>query len=181
VAAGFSEMSKHGKDLNEQEELPLSRAAQYLLEECRMVLPGMQALFGFQLIVVFSPTFSEKLNQAEHLIHFFAMTLTAIAVALIMTPAALHRAIGSRLVTSRLVQTSASLLYWSMPCLALSICLEFYLIGRVVIGAWWVVFIAAALLCVFITCWFIVPRYHRVVSEVSTRKVQNANLRSDPD
>lgn len=37
-----------------QEELPLSQAAQHLLEECRMVLPGIQALFGFQLIAVFN-------------------------------------------------------------------------------------------------------------------------------
>ena len=95
---------------DEQEELPLSRAAQYLLEECRMVLPGMQALFGFQLIVVFSPGFAEKLNQTEHLIHFFAIMLVTVAIALIMTPAALHRAVGSRLVTARLLALSATLL-----------------------------------------------------------------------
>jgi len=39
------------------EDLPLSKAAQLLLEECRMVLPGIQALFGFQLIVVFNSRF----------------------------------------------------------------------------------------------------------------------------
>lgn len=30
------------------EALPLSEAVTHLLEECRMVLPGIQALFGFQ-------------------------------------------------------------------------------------------------------------------------------------
>jgi hypothetical protein len=30
-----------------KEELPLAEAVTYLLEECRMVLPGLQALFGF--------------------------------------------------------------------------------------------------------------------------------------
>ena len=159
--------SRKPRYLDDQEELPLSRAAQYLLEECRMVLPGLQALFGFQLIVVFSPGFSEKLNRTEHLIHFFAMTLVAIAVALIMTPAALHRAVGSRLVTARLVALSATLLYWSMPCLALAICLDFYLIARVIFGGWWVVFIAVALGAVFATLWFVVPRFHRSVREVS--------------
>jgi len=38
----------------EKEELPLRLAAEYLIEECRMVLPGIQALFGFQLIAVFN-------------------------------------------------------------------------------------------------------------------------------
>ena len=45
--------------------MPLSMAAQYLLEECRMVLPGIQALFGFQLIAVFSPGFAQKLTLAD--------------------------------------------------------------------------------------------------------------------
>ena len=40
-----------------QEELTLSEAAKYLLDECRMVLPGIQALFGFQLIAVFNSAF----------------------------------------------------------------------------------------------------------------------------
>jgi len=157
---------------DEQEELPLSRAAQYLLEECRMVLPGMQALFGFQLIVVFSPGFAEKLNQTEHLIHFFAIMLVTVAIALIMTPAALHRAVGSRLVTARLLALSATLLYWSMPCLALAICLDFYLVARAVLGGWWVVFIAAALLGVFITMWFILPRFHRATKNTSPGEKQ---------
>ena len=41
-----------------REELPLSKAAEYLLEECRMVLPGIQALFGFQLVAVFNSAWS---------------------------------------------------------------------------------------------------------------------------
>jgi hypothetical protein len=31
-----------------KEELSLDSAARHILEECRMVLPGIQALFGFQ-------------------------------------------------------------------------------------------------------------------------------------
>lgn len=83
----------------QSEELSLSKAAQYLLEECRMVLPGIQALFGFQLVAVFSQGFSEKLTRPEQVVHFVAITLIAIAVAIIMTPAALHRGTGSRKVT----------------------------------------------------------------------------------
>ena len=49
----------------EREELSLSKAAEYLLEECRMVLPGIQALFGFQLVAVFNQSFGEKLSSGE--------------------------------------------------------------------------------------------------------------------
>ncbi len=52
----------------EMEKLPLSQAAMMLIEECRMILPGIQALFGFQLIVVFNSTFAEKLSPIEPLV-----------------------------------------------------------------------------------------------------------------
>jgi hypothetical protein len=39
------------------------------IEEARMVLPGIQALFGFQLIAVFNERFKE-LTKDEQLIHF---------------------------------------------------------------------------------------------------------------
>ena len=35
-----------------RQELSLNDAATHVLEECRTVVPGMQALFGFQLIAV---------------------------------------------------------------------------------------------------------------------------------
>lgn len=60
------------------------------VEEARMVLPGIQALFGFQLIAVFNERFIE-LTEDEQFIHFSATVLVTIAIALIMTPAAYHR------------------------------------------------------------------------------------------
>jgi hypothetical protein len=60
------------------------------IEEARIVLPGIQALFGFQLIAVFNQRFKE-LTEDERLIHFSATLLVTIAIALIMTPAAYHR------------------------------------------------------------------------------------------
>src|SRR6266481_2681346 len=55
------------------EKLPLSKAAEYLLDECRMVLPGIQALFGFQLIAVFNARFEEKLSFSELRLHLLAI------------------------------------------------------------------------------------------------------------
>ena len=56
------------------------------IEEARMVLlPGIQALFGFQLIAVFIERFKE-LTEDEQLIHFSATVLVTIAIVLIMTP-----------------------------------------------------------------------------------------------
>src|SRR5689334_5869924 len=45
--------------------LSLDEAASHLLEECRTIVPGVQAVFGFQLIAVFNQGFGEKLAPAE--------------------------------------------------------------------------------------------------------------------
>ena len=89
---GAAAMAK-AREHEEKEELSLSKAAEYLLEECRMVLPGIQALFGFQLIALFNQGFGEKLSHAQQLLHLVAIILTTLAMALVMTPAALLAAV----------------------------------------------------------------------------------------
>lgn len=126
-----------------------------------MVLPGMQALFGFQLISVFNQTFSEKLAQSEQLLHLLALGLVAVAVALVMTPAAIHRRTGSLKVTKKFVESSARLLLWSMFPLLMGICIDFYLIARLItksVPA--AVVIALFVLAVFVLLWFVFPRGH---------------------
>jgi antibiotic biosynthesis monooxygenase (ABM) superfamily enzyme len=55
-----------------------------------MVLPGAQALFGFQLIAVFSQRF-EALSEHQQILHLTALFPVAVAIALVMTPAIYHR------------------------------------------------------------------------------------------
>jgi len=62
------------------------------IEEARMVLPGIQALFGFQLIAVFNTRFHD-FGSLEQILHLVALLLVAFAIALIMTPAAYQIAI----------------------------------------------------------------------------------------
>jgi Family of unknown function (DUF6328) len=155
---GRKQLADEG-DANEErrEQVPLSRAAQYLLEECRMVLPGIQALFGFQLIAVFSPGFAQKLTLAEQRLHLVAIALLAIAVALIMAPAAYHRQRGPQEVTRTFIHLATRLLLWSMVPLALSICIEFYLVGRVIEDGAIVPLGAGFLFAVFVGLWFVLP------------------------
>src|SRR5215831_6820754 len=96
------------------EELSVSEAAKYLLDECRMVLPGIQALFGFQLIAVFNSAFHERLSQSDQYVHLIATALVACAIALIMAPAALHRRIGPHHVYESFLYTLSRLLLASM-------------------------------------------------------------------
>jgi Family of unknown function (DUF6328) len=142
------------------EKLPLAKSTEMLLDECRMVLPGIQALFGFQLIAVFNEGFSEKLGPVERDIHLLATGLVAIAVALIMAPAALHRQTGARHVSEAFIGTSSRLLLCSMLPLALGITLDFYLVARIILESSWSAILAAVLLLVFIGLWFGLPRLY---------------------
>jgi Family of unknown function (DUF6328) len=145
----------------EQEKVPLSKAAQYLVEECRMVLPGIQALFGFQLTAVFNQGFSEKLTSSEQRLHFLAITLLAIAIALIMTPAAYHRQTGPRHVTSKFIRIASNLLLASMAPLALSICIDFYLVGHIITKSTFIALLATGLFAFIVALWFVLPRVQK--------------------
>jgi DMSO reductase anchor subunit len=143
----------------ERQELSLNDAATHVLEECRTVVPGMQALFGFQLIAVFSATFEQQLSPGERFLHLAAIVLVTIAIALVMAPAALHRQTEPFAVSRRLVTISSRLLMASMVPLAIGICLDVYVIARIIAGSRAVAGVVAGfLLVVFLVFWLLMPR-----------------------
>jgi len=151
-------MNQKSSPRTEKEELPLSQAADVLLSEARMVLPGIQALFGFQLIAVFNSTFSEKLSAAEQRLHLLAIILVAISIVIIMTPAAYHRQTGTRTVTQQFIDISTRLMLLSVIPLAISICIEVYLISRLILNDVGVsLVITVGLFVLFVIMWFILP------------------------
>jgi|SRR5215470_333930 len=79
-----------------------------------------------------SPGFDQKLGLAEQRLHLLALGLVAVAVALVMTPAAYHRQTGGREITERFVAVSTRLLLYSMLPLAVGIAVDFALIVGVV-------------------------------------------------
>jgi hypothetical protein len=62
----------------------------YVLTEARVMLPGAQALLGFQLLVPLMKSF-ETLPETTRMVHFFALMLVTAVVVLLITPAAIHR------------------------------------------------------------------------------------------
>jgi len=121
------------------------------IEEARMVLPGMQALFGFQLIAVFNERF-KKLTENERFIHFSATVLVTIAIALIMTPAAYAT------ISKFFVWLTSWLIAAAMVPLMLGLTLKVYLLGLLVIGdPKTSLAVSTALLAVFSLLWFVFP------------------------
>ena len=139
------------------QRLSLCEAADMLLNECRMVLPGIQALFGFQLVAVFSERFAD-LSRSDQMMHLWATGLVVVAIAMIMTPAAYHRQAGVRHVSLRFVHVCTNLLVGSMLPLALAICLEFYIVADVLWGEGPIGLLSVGMLLVFIALWGVLPR-----------------------
>lgn len=140
------------------EEMDLSKAAEVLVDECRMILPGIQTLLGFQLIAVFNSTFTEKLSTFEQRLHLLAIGLIGMAIIIIMTPAAYHRQTNPRDVSQGFIDLATRLLLFSMPLLALSISMEVYLISHIILqDTLFSLLIALGLLTVFIILWFVLP------------------------
>jgi len=155
----------------ERQELSLNEAATHVLEECRTVVPGIQALFGFQLIAVFSAAFGEQLSSTERTMHLAAIVLLTIAIVLVMAPAALHRQTEPEAISRRFITISSRLLMASMVPLAVGICLDVYVVARVIVGSRWVAGIVAVFLFgVFIVFWLLLPRaVRRWRSAISAR------------
>jgi hydrogenase-4 membrane subunit HyfE len=142
-----------------KEQISLDSAAAHLLEECRMVLPGIQALFGFQLIAVFNQRFDEKLSHAGQMVHLVALVLTTLSMALVMTPAALHRQAEPREVSERFLWMASNMVLAGMVPLALAVGLDAYVVASVVLeNDGLAAVLAIALVAVFAFLWLVLPR-----------------------
>jgi hypothetical protein len=141
------------------ERQPLADITKQILEECRMVLPGIQALFGFQLVAVFNKPFWDMLTDVDRYLHLAAMLGVAVSVALVMAPAAYHRQCHLDTLTRRFIMVSSRLLLLAMIPLLAGICIDSYLIASMILkhrAA--AVAVAVALGVVFVFLWFILPR-----------------------
>jgi hypothetical protein len=74
----------------EHTSTPLKSRIEQMLTEARVIIPGAQALLGFQLIAVLTKAFTE-LPPVFKYVHVVGLSAVALSVTLLMTPAALHR------------------------------------------------------------------------------------------
>jgi hypothetical protein len=140
-------------------ELPLDKAASLVLDESRMIMPGIQALFGFQLVVVFSTTFTEKLSPFEQRLHLIAILLVVIATMIILTQAMYHRQTSEKEVAEEFIRVASRLLLLSMLPIVGSISIEVYLISRVILNnVPWALLFTLIVFSLFLLLWLGLPR-----------------------
>jgi hypothetical protein len=104
----------------QQPKTALHDKIEQMLTESRVILPGAQALLGFQLIVTMTNEFDE-LPPAVRVVHLVALMSLALAIILLIAPAAIHRlsfagrddprlqSIGSVLITMALLPLACAI------------------------------------------------------------------------
>jgi uncharacterized membrane protein YidH (DUF202 family) len=140
---------------NEQKE-SLEKQINRLEQEARMVLPGIQAIFGFQLIAVFNNGFTSLKPDHQHF-HFVAVIMIAISVCLIMTPAAWHRHVEEDIITRKFLRLSSRFIKYAMFFLSVGMCIDIFIIGEVIFHSALPAFVSLILFSIFMFGWFIFP------------------------
>jgi uncharacterized protein DUF6328 len=109
-----------------QEHLPpLDVRVEQMLTEARVLIPGAQALFGFQLAVMLTETFGE-LAQSAKIVHTAALCCIVLVVILLMAPAAFHRIAYGGENTEAFYRLGSCLIVVAALPLALGITLDLY-------------------------------------------------------
>ena len=82
---GFSLRRKNRKRaMQEEKPTPLTTKIEQMLTEARVILPGAQALLGFQLTVTLTRAFGQ-LSDSLKLFHVASLCCVAVAIILLMT------------------------------------------------------------------------------------------------
>jgi hypothetical protein len=117
---GAREREQTMRHQEQREHTPLHQKIDHMLTEARVILPGAQAMLGFQLAIVLTHAF-EQLPPELRFVHAASLGLVAVAVILLMAPAAYHRIVfagedspdmhrvGSMLVTAATVPLAAGI------------------------------------------------------------------------
>lgn len=96
-----------------------------------MILPGAQALLGFQFIAMMSQQFT-KLPDSSKLAHISSLAAIALATMMLMTPAAYHRIVENGESTERFRRFATRTILLAMVPLALGLCGDFFVVVRIV-------------------------------------------------
>jgi hypothetical protein len=129
-------------------------------QEARMVLPGIQALFGFQLIAVFNRPFYD-LAPSDRLLHLVALVLIAISAGLIMAPASYRRLAEPTRITRHWIGLAARAITWAMAALMVGIGIDVYLVTVLIVGRTPIAGAAGIAVGALLAClWFALPWLH---------------------
>jgi hypothetical protein len=106
---------------------PIDVCIDRMLTEARVILPGVQALLGFQLSIALTTVF-ETLPSSSKTLHAIALGAICLAMILLMTPAAYHRLVGDGDHTEDVLRVGSRLVTAATVPLAVGLSLDAYVV-----------------------------------------------------
>ena len=145
------------RESDEPQDPGLHEKIDQMLTEARVILPGAQALLGFQLAIVLSTAF-EKLPAAMKSLHGAALLLVAVSIVLLMAPAAYHRLVYDGEDSEGFFRTGSRFVTLSTLPLALGLPADVYVVStRIFVSDVAAGITAAAVLALLIGLWHALP------------------------
>jgi hypothetical protein len=149
------------KDDGQGAKTKLTDKIKHVLTECRVVLPGSQALLGFQFICVLTESF-DRLPPLSKYIHLAALGLNALTIVLLITPAAYHRLVEQGEETEHFHRFASKILVAALVPLALALASDVYVVVQKVTESQLVSVVSAlVILAIFWELWFGLTLYRR--------------------
>jgi len=127
-----------------------------LLQELRVVLPGVQVLFAFLLTVPFSARFGE-VSPLQQAIFFATLVCTAISAGLLIAPSAHHRLLWRQQARERRLRLANRLAIAGMIMLVPGMVGAMFVITDFLFGSTAAAVGIAAITAFFVYVWFVVP------------------------
>lgn len=157
AAAGSDDWNSDQRD-----ETPLQRADRNfveLLQELRVVLTGVQILFGFLLTASFSERF-DRLDAVQLGVFVVTLLSAALSSALLVAPVAAHRLAFQRGRKPDLVRWGHRMASGGLAFLGLTVSSGLLLVLDLAVGRTAAVVGAAAFLLLVATVWVVIPLAH---------------------
>jgi hypothetical protein len=148
------------KQTGEDRQERTARELIELLNELRVILPGVQFLFAFLLTVPFSQRFSE-LDSLETGVFFVTLLCTAIATALLMAPSAQHRILWREGVREQRLELGNTLTIAGLTFLVPAMVGAVFVVSDFIFGLWAAVVVTLLLVLFFALLWFALPLRYR--------------------
>ncbi len=150
------DMSGKQEETGEDPQERTARELVELLQELRIVIPGVQVLFAFLLTVPFSQGFT-KLDSLQQGVFFATLLCTAAATALLIAPSSHHRLLFRQGVREQRVEIGNVLAILGLAFLVPAMVGVLFVITDLIFGMVAAIVTTVLVALGFVLLWFVLP------------------------
>ncbi len=156
---GVIETSDKDTDRGREERI---REMNELLQELRVILPGVQVLFAFLLTVAFTQRFTELASYQKD-IYFTALLSTALSTVFFIAPTSQHRLLWRQHVRSQRLRLANVLLIVGTVFLAIAVSCVVFVVADFIYGSTTAAVATTLVAGAFLVLWYLVPLVQRLL------------------